>query len=89
MKFEIIYTKSFKKSFKKLPLADKEKVSEILAKLANDEVLEPKYNDHALSGNLKGCRDCHIKPDLVLIYAKNKEILELIALNVGSHSELF
>lgn len=89
MKFEIIYAKAFKKSFKRLSHTDRESVSEILRRLANDEVLEAKYNDHALSGNLKGCRDCHIKPDLVLIYAKNKKFLELIALNVGSHSELF
>ena len=89
MKFEIIYAKAFKKAFKKLNKTDKEKVGEILARLANDEVLDPKYNDHALSGNLKGCRDCHIKPDLVLIYAKNKEVLELIALRLGSHSEVF
>ena len=89
MKFKIIYAKAFKKAFKKLDSLDKEKVSKILTRLANDENLEPKYNDHALSGNLKGCRDCHIKPDLVLIYAKNKEVLELIALDLGSHSDLF
>lgn len=44
-------------------------------------------HDHSLTGNLKDCRDCHIKPDLVLIYRKtNDNTLELIRL--GSHSEL-
>lgn len=56
--------------------------------LANDIPLEPKYRDHDLSGEWAGYRDCHIKPDLVLIYRKSgKDILRLARL--GSHSELF
>jgi mRNA interferase YafQ len=44
-------------------------------------------HDHPLIGNFKDCRDCHIKPDLVLIYRKiNDNVLELVRL--GSHSEL-
>jgi mRNA interferase YafQ len=43
----------------------------ILAALANDEALAEKYRDHGLTGNWKDQRDCHIKPDLVLIYACN------------------
>ena len=89
MKYEITHAKGFKKAFKKLNPKDKELVLQILARLANDEILEPKYNDHALQGKLKDCRDCHIKPDLVLIYQKREDILELLALNLGSHSEVF
>jgi len=49
--------------------------------------LEPRHRDHALTGNFQGLRDCHIRPDLVLIYAKpSPEILHLVRL--GSHSEL-
>jgi len=59
----------------------------IVKKLACDEALESHFKDHALSGNWKDHRDCHIKPDLVLIYRKiDKGILQLIRL--GSHSEL-
>ncbi len=55
--------------------------------LANDRLLEPRYCDHALSGDWKDYRDCHIKPDLVLIYQKpNEETMRLVRL--GSHSEL-
>ena len=43
--------------------------------------------DHALKGEWKGARDCHLKPDLVLIYRKTKTAIELTRL--GSHSELF
>ncbi len=52
-----------------------------------DITLPVTMRDHALIGNWKDCRDCHIKPDLVLIYRKpDADTLELIRL--GSHSEL-
>ena len=56
--------------------------------LAADGVMPPAYQDHPLSGNWNDHRDCHLKPDLVLIYRKpDKETLQLVRL--GSHSELF
>lgn len=59
----------------------------IFQALANDEPLEPRHRDHALTGDWKDHRDCHIKPDLVLIYRKpDAEKLQLVRL--GSHSEL-
>ncbi len=59
----------------------------IVNALANDQVLEPRYRDHALTGEWKDQRDCHIKPDLVLIYEKpDDDTLRLV--RIGSHSEL-
>ena len=59
----------------------------ILTALANDQSLEPRHRDHALTGDWKDFRDCHARPDLVLIYQKpDKAILRLVRL--GSHSEL-
>ena len=59
----------------------------ILVALANDQPLEPRCHDHALSGEWKDYRDCHVKPDLVLIYQKpGADTLRLVRL--GSHSEL-
>jgi len=59
----------------------------VLEALAKDVPLDIRHRDHALSGNWKDHRDCHIKPDLVLLYRKpDDETLELIRL--GSHSEL-
>lgn len=56
--------------------------------LATDAPLPEKLRDHALSGTWAGFRDCHVRPDLVLIYAKpDEEALTLVRL--GSHSELF
>ena len=55
--------------------------------LANDAPLDARLRDHALSGDWKDHRDCHIRPDLVLIYQKPRDnILRLMRL--GSHSEL-
>ena len=59
----------------------------IVASLARDEPLEPRHRDHALTGDWKDHRDCHVRPDLVLIYRKPDEnTLELVRL--GSHAEL-
>jgi len=59
--------------------------------LANDQILPPHLRDHDLTGDWKGYRECHIKPDLLLIYRKQGTagggILRLARL--GSHSELF
>lgn len=86
---KIDFAKSFKKSYKKLSKDDKELFSQISDKLANGEVLETKYQDHALKGNYQGFRECHIKPDLLLIYQKQNDRLILYCLYIGSHSELF
>lgn len=59
----------------------------IIAALTNDRPLADKHHDHALSGAWKDHRDCHIKPDVVLIYRKlGDDVLQLV--RVGSHSEL-
>ena len=60
---------------------------DILTALANDIKPAAKHKDHKLTGDWAGCRDCHIRPDLILIYEKIDEILILHRL--GCHSELF
>ena len=63
-------------------------LSPVLVALTNDQPLDPRYRDHELSGNWTGYRDCHVKPDLLLIYRKpDAETLWLARL--GSHSEIF
>lgn len=58
-----------------------------LVALANNHPLDSQYHDHALSGEWKEFRDCHLKPDLILIYQKHgADKLRLVRL--GSHSEL-
>ena len=55
--------------------------------LINDHEIPKKYRDHALSGEWSGFRECHIKPDLLLIYESGEDFIQLVRL--GSHSELF
>ena len=86
---EIEYSKSFKKAFKKLNENEKKLNKDIIWQLANNEELASKYKDHALIGSYKGFRECHVKPDLLLIYKKQNEILLLTCVEIGSHSELF
>lgn len=59
----------------------------LIETLAQDQPLAEKYRDHALSGDWKDHRDCHLKPDLVLIYRKPDDV-ELQLIRLGSHSEL-
>jgi mRNA interferase YafQ len=62
-------------------------LSAILEFLVKDTPLPPRNRDHPLAGEWEGFRDCHVKPDLVLIYEKpDDETLRLVRL--GSHSEL-
>ncbi|WP_252206543.1 type II toxin-antitoxin system YafQ family toxin [Campylobacter vulpis] len=69
-KYKVKYLKAFKTNLKKFK-HDKEnleRIKNIILKLANDEILEKKYKDHQLKGNLKAFRECHIKPDVLLVY---------------------
>ena len=84
------YSSQFKKDFKKiakLSIPDIVEVGHVIKVLDQGGVLPKKYVDHLLSGNWFGYRDCHIKPDLVLIYKIENQVLKLA--RVGSHSELF
>ena len=81
-----VFKRDFKREKKKSPQLET-LLSPILSALAADAPLEPRHYDHALTGDWKDYRDCHVKPDLVLIYQKlDEEILLLVRL--GSHSEL-
>ncbi|MDO5056857.1 MAG: type II toxin-antitoxin system YafQ family toxin [Lautropia sp.] len=84
----IEYTNAFKRDFKKhAGLALSENWIEALYCLCQQSPLPAKYRDHALTGNWQGFRDCHIQPDLVLIYRQTERSLELI--RIGSHATLF
>jgi len=77
----------FKRDFKKHGDINASLI-EVLYKLMNDEELPEKYHDHSLSGDWFGYRECHVKPDLLLIYKKpDGNVLRLA--RFGSHSDLF
>ena len=88
---KVRYSAKFKKDFK---LAQKrgmpmQELKNIIGKLAAGKTLETKHRDHALSGNYAVFRECHIRPDWLLIYRINDDALELLAHRTGTHSDLF
>ncbi len=86
---EVLNTAQFKRDFKKLRLneTDEFKFLHVLDALIMDESLNPQLKDHALVGTWIGCRECHLKPDLLLIYKLEEGVVKLM--RIGSHSNLF
>lgn len=87
---DIVYSTQFKKDFRKirkLPLLELKAVFDVISMLEKGIILGEKFKDHELSGNWTNYRECHIKPDLLLIYQIEHSTLKLARL--GSHSELF
>ena len=85
-------TASFKKDLKRESAGEsriilKERLWHIVAHLADCKPLAVRYYDHDLKGDWQGYRECHIAPDLLLLYRTTDEILTLVRL--GSHSEIF
>ena len=85
----LVYTTQFKKDYKRIKKQNKDltKLEYIIQQLLEGSELDPKYRDHALTGQWKAHRDCHIEPDWILIYRRTAE--ELILERTGSHSDLF
>ena len=88
MKYEIKLSKTCKKNLKKLSTEQKLHFLSVIEKLANNEKLEKKYQDHALKGDLAGYRDCHLEPDLILVYKKINDELIIYCLNIGSGAKI-
>ncbi|RLA73705.1 MAG: type II toxin-antitoxin system YafQ family toxin [Epsilonproteobacteria bacterium] len=86
---KIFRTNSFKKDYKKLNTDDKSRLKQVVITLSNKAKLDKSYKDHKLIGNYFGCRECHIRPDLLLIYSIDDHTIELALVRVGSHSKLF
>ena len=83
-------TTQYKKDYKRIRNnAQKVKdLKEILKKLMNEEPIPAEYLPHKLTGNYKGCMECHVQNDFLLIWIDEvNDIIELVRL--GSHSELF
>jgi mRNA interferase YafQ len=88
--YSLEYSTQFKKDFKKItkrPIQEIVEVGRVISMLQRGEPLSEKHVDHPLVGNWQGFRDCHVMPDLVLIYRLNDGVLQLA--RIGSHSELF
>ena len=90
--YEIRSTKKYNKDLKRIA-NDRKLINEIYAVVdllsANDNPLPPKYKDHQLKGQYAGFRECHIRPDWLLVYQKNKKELILLLVRTNTHSEIF
>jgi mRNA interferase YafQ len=87
------WTSAFKRDYKRIKATPRHKDIEILlpqisSLLADDKPLPERHRDHGLGGNWIGHRECHLKPDLLLIY-KLPDDSTLRMVRMGSHSELF
>jgi mRNA interferase YafQ len=88
---KIQITTRFKRDLKKFKHNQSviRELDNVLKILAQRKELPSKYQDHNLSGNWNHSRDCHLKPDTLLIYRVDQEKKLLVLLRIGSHSELF
>jgi mRNA interferase YafQ len=90
----IEYSSAFKRDYKRAKATPRYRdeldmlLLAVLQLLMDDQQLPDSYHDHALKGDWSGYRDCHIKPDLLLIYRKGDDNTLRLA-RLGSHSELF
>lgn len=88
---KILFASSrFKKDYKRFRNNPHKKAAlkVVLNLLTNEQPIPPQYKPHMLQGNYKGCMECHIEGDFLLIWIDaQSDIIELVRL--GSHSELF
>ena len=89
--YQVKFTTAFKKSYKLMIKRgyDIRLLDDVIVLLAQGEALPEKYKDHSLTGKYTGFRECHIKPDWLLIYLIEKDILTLTMVDTGTHADLF
>jgi len=90
-KYNLILSSRFKKDLKQCVKRNLEisKLNAVVEMLLAGEKLPEKYQDHSLSGNWSGHRECHIQPDWLLLYHIQNDILILTHTRTGTHSDLF
>ncbi|MCL2526509.1 MAG: type II toxin-antitoxin system YafQ family toxin [Coriobacteriia bacterium] len=90
-KYEPVPSTKFKKDYRRakkrgLPLKE---LHEVVDALAKGESLSTKHKDHQLKGSMKDYRECHIRPDWLLVYRIYEDELILALVETGSHADLF
>ena len=91
MQYELKYTKTFRRSYKRAKKRglDVPLLGEVVEMLRCGKELPEKYADHWLTGDYSKCRECHIKPDWLLIYRIDGDVLVLTLMDTGTHADLF
>ncbi len=92
MPLTVVYTRRFTKSLKRVKQFKgfkESKLANVIEMLANRTRLPEQFRDHALAGDVSGYRECHISPDILLIYEIKNDILVCSLTDIGNHSQLF
>ena len=91
MRYEVIPSTKFKKDLKRVQRrgGNIDSITTVIKILAAGETLDKKHRDHELSGNYANCRECHVEPDLLLVYRYVEDQLILYLVRTGTHSDLF
>jgi mRNA interferase YafQ len=86
---DVVRTTQFKRDYKLAKKRGKKlsKLVDVMNKLMREEILDPKFKDHKLTGDYVGCRECHVEPDWLLIYRTTQ--YDIYFVRTGSHSDLF
>ena len=89
--YTVKFTAAYKKSYKLMKKRglDLNLLDKVVDELRQGNPLDEKYKDHMLKGEYAGFHECHIKPDWLLIYLIEDNILTLTLVNTESHSDLF
>ena len=89
--YKIVRSSSYKRDYRLAIRQGKDisRLEKAIDILAGGEILPAEYNDHPLKGTHKGLRECHIAPDWLLMYKKDKKVLVLLLTRTGTHSEIF
>lgn len=86
-----VFKTQFARDLKRVAKQGKDlgKIKTVIDLLCAQRPLPAACRDHALKGKFSGYRDCHVEPDLVLVYRIVADRLELVCFRLGSHADLF
>jgi mRNA interferase YafQ len=90
--YKVRSTKAYRKAYTRVSKHKnfaQDVLNEVIDTLARGEKLDPKYQDHRLTGELKDSRECHVKNNILLMYQKQESVLVLILVDLGTHDDLF
>lgn len=90
-RYKIVPSTRFQKDLKRAQKrgSNIQAITDVIKALAAGETLDRKYRDHPLSGDYAHCRECHVEPDLLLVYRHVEDELLLYLVRTGTHSDLF
>ena len=85
-------TSRYRKSLKHVseyPSFHAHELDDIVIRLCRGDALDARHRDHELKGEYRGIRECHIRGDLLLLYQKQRDILILLLVDIGTHTSVF